>query len=405
VTTIGVSLNISINTIRCPLPLSGVWPIIPPLYYIMASLCPGGSPKAVQALSLVLSIGTLGIFYWLIRHLEFIQPRFKKYCLLCASLLPSFVIRSNFISNDALAFFIGALIFLQTYLYIQRPCLRRQNVLALYLGLGLLTKGTFVFFVPPLVCLVLIMQWKATQGLRKSIFSLFVFIGIFTCLGAYKPIANRIHYGRPIVFNMDVNEGCFASQGPVYNGLKSFYDINIFKLIENDSFPFIRSYPLLLYKSFWFQYRPYADQSLLARIGHYNQKATLLLGIVPSILVLIGILQCLSLIRDLCKYKEMPLGQFNNILYRVFCCFLFLFNLLMIVYYTHKFDVWSSVQAKYIFPSFFGFIVLLHAGLDLLVKRWTALAKPIYYCLNVLYISFGMYFFTSMIISSLQCSV
>jgi len=89
----------------------------PPLYYLMAApiLEVYGTEKAVQFLSLCLSIGSLVILYILVFKSGLIRGRLPQlYSFLVVCFLPQFVTDTLWVSNDTLAIFLGALIVWQS---------------------------------------------------------------------------------------------------------------------------------------------------------------------------------------------------------------------------------------------------------------------------------------------------
>jgi 4-amino-4-deoxy-L-arabinose transferase-like glycosyltransferase len=367
----------------------------PPLYYILASLFFSGGEKIIQAFSLISSIGTLSVIYWLIKKLEFIQPlAIKKYCLLLASTLPQFIMFSNYISNDSLSFLIGSLIFLQIFLYINKPSRTRQNILAVYLGLGLLTKGSFLFFIPPLIFLVVLINFKKRMSRKQSIISLLIFISIFLALGSYKGIQNIIHFRRPIVFNIENPRPWMKHQRPTYIGLRSIYDINILKLCKypTRSEHTKHSYPLMLYGSFWYQFVPESDFTMNKTVFKYLGSYIYIFALLPTLLFLIGSLRILFCVKSVVGGKISNGPPFNKATYEVFSLFLLLSSLVVPFYLGARFDVCSAFQGRYLFPSFFSIVVIFNSGLDYLRKRYAIAQKVVYLLLGCLYLLFLLYF-------------
>jgi 4-amino-4-deoxy-L-arabinose transferase-like glycosyltransferase len=368
----------------------------PPLYYVLASLFSRGDAKTVQGFSLLLSIGTLFVIYWLIKNLRFIQPlKIKKYCLLFACTLPQFIMFGNYISNDTLSFFIGALISLQIFLYINKPNWVRQNILALYLGLGLLTKSTFLLFIPALILLIGLINVRKKIGIKQNIISLLIFISIFTTLGSYKYIQNIIHWGRPVVMNLDARPPEFiVNQRPTYAGLKSIYDINIFKLCRHPTISeYTRhSYPLMLYGTFWYQF--ISESNFKGNMTKFRYLGSLIyiLALLPTLLFFIGFSRILFSIKSALSRKKPDEPEFNKITYEAISLLLLFSNSLMTIYLGGKYDIWSLFQSRYLFPSFFSIIILFNSGLDYTGRRWAIAQKVVYPLLSCLYWAFILYF-------------
>jgi len=369
----------------------------PPLYYVLASLFLYlGDAKIVQVFSLVLSIATLFIYYFLIKNLYFIRPfTTKKYCLMLVGLLPQFIMFGNYVSNDTLTFFIGSLISLQVFNYINNPCFRSQNILALYLGLGLLTKATFLAFIPVLLFLIIIIKIRQRISPSKIIAYLLIFGLMFSLIGSYKFVQNQIYLSKPFYNNLDSNEPWLKKQKPTYIGLKSIYDINLVKLV---SYPTItphtsHSYPLLLYGTFWYQYIPESNfkgnRSPLKYLGSFIY----IVAVVPTLIFFVGFLRVIYSGHKLLSYRRLSKIYFNKLLYEIILVGLLMMNILMVVSVGVKYDVTSVFQSRSFFPSFGGIIIIFSSGLNLL-KRYKKIKPLIFGSLNCLFILFLVYFIT-----------
>jgi len=363
----------------------------PPLYYILASLFFSDNVKTVQLFSLILSIGSIVVIYRLIKSLNFIQPlKTKRYCLLLACTLPQLIMFGNYISNDTLSFFIGVLIFSQIFKYIYNPNMINQNILAVYLGLGLLTKGTFLFFIPVLLLLIILINLKRKINFKKIALSLLVFICIFLALGSYKYVQNTVHFGRPIV-TYNTNE-------PMYIGLesvlKSISDVNILKLLR---YPTVsehtnRSYLLLLYGTFWYQYIPESNFEGNMTVFKYLGSCIYVLALVPTLIFFIGSFKILFSIKNLFRHKISEELLFNNTIYEAISLFLLLSSLLMIIILGVKQDLWSWFQSRYMFPCFFSVIILFNSGLKYINRKNKMIQNIATYSMVCLFFLFITYF-------------
>ena len=365
----------------------------PPLYYLLASLFFPAGARITQFISSISSIAALYIIYCLIQKCEFIRTREKKYCLLLASLLPQFVVFGNYISNDSLSFFIGSLIFFQIWKYVTRPNMINQNILAIYLGLGLLTKGTFLSFIPILILLVVLTNIRKRIGLKWSIISFLSFVSIFLTVGSYKYVENIITHQRPIVHNLDANPSWAKLQRTTYKGLSSFYDVNILKLCK---YPTVsnhtsHSYPLMLYGTFWYQYIQQLNFFGNTTKSEYLGKYIYILAILPTLLFFIGVFRILFSIRSTFICEKLY-ESFNASFYESVSLFLLLSNLILVIITGIKYDVWSCFQSRYLFPSFFSIIILFNSGLDYLRGRHAIVQEVVYALLRCLFLLFILYF-------------
>ena len=377
-----------------------------PLYYLLSSLFLYlGSIKTVQFFSLCISILTLIIFYWLIKNIPYIHS--KRWCLSLVCFLPQLILYGNFISNDTLSFLTGAFIFLQLFHYCNRPTLINQNVLALYLGLGLLTKGTFIVFIPILLGLVIILNYKHKVPLKRLVFSLVLFSAIVFSIGSYKFIENTYYLGRPFVHNLDPNPRWADSQRPTYKGPSSIYDVNLLKLVRNPTIaPQTRhSYPLMLYGTFWYQYIPesiyntkiplwssyfFDTSSFQGNSTKYTFVGSLIycFALIPTFLFMVGFFKILFL-----PFAKNPLEKdFIRSTYASTSALLFLANVALIVYAGIKYDVWSCFQSRLVFPSLFAFVLFFDDGLNYLLTRFKKAQNSIYGSLTCLIILFLSYF-------------
>jgi len=375
----------------------------PPLYYFLASLLFSHGVKMVQALSLAFSIGTLTVMYFLIKKLEFIQPlALKQTCLLFVSSLPQFIMFGNYISNDSLSFFIGALIFLQIYRLLLKPTLLNQSILAILLGLGLSTKGMFLLFIPVLILLVIMINLRSKTGLKKSIIFTVIFVAIFTGLGSYKGINNMMHFGRPIVI-IDKDTEWIKYQSPTYAGFKSLYDVNVLKLVK---YPVLsehtqHAYLLMLYASFWYQYLPESDFKANLTGAKYLGSLIYILALLPTFLFLAGFLKTASFIKKLFKLPGLISINSGSTVYEVVCLLLLASNFLVFILLACKYDVYSAFQGRFLFPSLFSLVVLFNSGFRYLQKKLPGAQKvvfPLMICLDLLFILyFGIEIFRKVI--------
>src|SRR5262245_59764157 len=165
----------------------------PPLYYFLAAFFFRlGSLPAVHGLSLILSIATLLLIAHLLRQLPWINEKIQPWCLALAAFQPQFVMFGLFISNDALAIFLGVLIFYQCRRVQVMPSLFNHLLLGIWLGLGLLTKAVFVVFLLPITLLVWMTarQQPSTNHQPSLRFAWVVLITI--ALGSYKYVENFV---------------------------------------------------------------------------------------------------------------------------------------------------------------------------------------------------------------------
>ena len=100
---------------------------------------------------------------------------------------------SLYVSNDTLAIFLGAAIVWQTRRFIQITGWKDGLLFAILTGLGLLTKATFLAFVPVLFVLVVFM-FAHKESLTKASWAAGAFLAIALSLGSYKFIDNYVRF-------------------------------------------------------------------------------------------------------------------------------------------------------------------------------------------------------------------
>lgn len=177
----------------------------PPLYHILAvPLALLGEQKTVQVLSLLCSIATLWILKRLISDRQlFPTPLAQNAALALAAFSPSLIVHSLYVSNDTLAFLLGAACFWALREAMTRLHWRSISVLGATVGLGLLTKGTFLSFVPVIpLCVVLVRRRLGISPSRAVLYAL-CGLGLAGALGSYKFAENMVTHGRPIVHGLD----------------------------------------------------------------------------------------------------------------------------------------------------------------------------------------------------------
>ncbi len=371
----------------------------PPLYYLLAQIFYAGDStkgrlKSLQSFSLLTSILTFIILFWLTKR--YIQSsRAAFYSALLVALLPQFIAFGNFVSNDSLTNLFGALICLQAYVFIASGQFRHLFLLALWLGLGLLTKATLLAFIPVIIPLVIFVQIIRRQKIITVVVQTLIFCFLFSAFGSYKYLQNYRHFGRPFIHNTDplVQKATgwpwAESQKGTYKGLSSFLDWNIAKLIKEPTWSEStrHSYFLLLYGTLWYQY--IHESNLEGNLTRFKYFGSLLylLAIVPTIIITMGGIKFFFDCGERLKTKDLDLPFIQ----KAFSILTFLSTLAMIVFIGYKTDVWSCFQARLFFPAIWGMIVLFAQGLELIEKK-ARLFSLVRILLCLLFVSFVCYF-------------
>ncbi len=374
----------------------------PPLYYLLAAPVYGitGSAKCAQLLSLAFSILTLLIVYRLLYAKRLIaDEQARQYAFIFACALPQFVQFGLYLSNDSLAICLGALLILQVVRYAASRSLRDLALLGLVTSLGLLTKATFLTFLPVLFFLVLWVGLRRGDSRQRAWATAFAILVLSAGLGSYQFIRSYRETGRPFFSNLDPSDPWSVKQAESYRGPSSFLDFNFSKLLRS---PVLSSqtdgaYPLLLFGTFWYQHIPesnfVAGKVLLGRLA----STMYLLGLIPTALFLYGLFRML---KDLPLYlsgvpppqnkliprdprpadeesrtPEQPSTLDDSLVVaRYAAVFFLLLNFALLLTVTAKYHVWSIMQARLLFPSFTGGLVAFGAGAEALTRHKAAAA-------------------------------
>lgn len=347
----------------------------PPLYYLIAApWALGGDLKRAQILSLLLSIANLVVLQRLLRSSALLRdPRARVHAFLLLALLPQFVIFGMFVSNDALAFPLGSLLFAQWMLYVDRPTLGRLVGVGVGLGLGLLTKGTFTAFVPAGFAVVLTVGLRRRLGLAAHARALALLTVTTVGLGCYKFVENTVLFGTPVVSNDELEQAWLVRQQGTVQGLSSFVDVDLPRLIRH---PFVgeetsHSLPLLFYGTFWYSY---IHESNLDRTRRHPYtivpRAVYAAGALPTLLMLWGFLVWLA--RNARPWKSLRASPevFRRRLLETAFVVTLLFNFATVLSWGLKHDAWSFFQSRLAFSAIFAVGLLLGIGFESLAGRF-----------------------------------
>ena len=371
----------------------------PPLYYVLAQLFYSGDSsmpglKVLQLFSLLTSLLTFVVFALMInRFIE--SERVRRYATLFAACLPQLIMFGNFVSNDSLANFFGALLFLQGYLYIERPSPGRKVGLAVILGLGLLTKGTFLAFIPIVAALVIVVEARARKRWTAVVLNTLLVMALGLGIGSYKYVQSYRHFGNPFIHNADpliqkaTKWNWAAAQKGTYTGLGSIFDWNIPKLMLHPTLgeETKHSYFLMMYGTFWYQYL--YESNLMGNKTGFRTLGSLiyLLALVPTLLMFLGACDACARLKAAFSGRKLE----DRTLQNVFSVLAFATALSLVISLGIRIDIWSCFQSRLFFPAFWGVVVLFASGLAR-VERRPKIAGVVYPLLNVLFVCFVLYF-------------
>jgi 4-amino-4-deoxy-L-arabinose transferase-like glycosyltransferase len=366
----------------------------PPLYYFLAApLLHLGNLPAVHALSLILSIATLVLIAILLCQTPWVTDKFRHWCLALAALQPQFIMHGLFISNDALAIFLGVLIFFQCRCLQQKPSRFNACLLGTWLGLGLLTKATFLAFVGPLILFIWMVRRQHRLPRRWLLSELSLFLLFASVLGCYKYAENFFLFGNPVVSNLDLWAWA-RSQQPTWIGPQSLFDFNLSKLVRNPiiSISSAHSYPLMLYGSFWYPLIPESTfhGNLIAPINRLG-SLIYIVALCPTLLTGVGAVQ-MAMAAARFGSEATPIPSADNgdrAVYEGSLLLTLVLNLVLILIVGWRSDVWSVFQGRLLFPSYFVFLLAFNRGME-----WAQSSRPMMIATRSLMISLLVLFLT-----------
>lgn len=344
----------------------------PPLYYLLAApiYATTHSHKAVQSLSLIFSLLTLLFLYYLLirKHLiGSVKGRLLAFGIPAIGM--PFVINSLYESNDSLTVFMGTLLLWSVHKYWRNQSRSNLWLIGVIEGLGLLTKGTFLGFLPVLVVFIwgttVRWQWRrATAGLAAvSAFSV-----LALTLGSFKYAQNLADYGNPWISNVDLqsDRAWVISQRGTVRGLGFLFNINVAKIVAQPAAvgDNLHSFPLMLYGTFWYQF---IDEGSFVtnRMAPTKYLGSLIyvVALMPTAVMALG--ACLP-----------TLGWFSgrrppsaSSTFTVAAVALFVTSLLLVLLLELRTDVWSFLQARYLYPSLLGPLLLFGGGVTLAQRQ------------------------------------
>ena len=300
------------------------------------------------------------------------DQRSSRYAFLMACFLPQFVLFGLYVSNDTLAVLVGAVIVLQVPRFVATPTIQQAVLLALLVSLGLLTKATFLAFLPALFVLAAFVLLRRGWSARKAFAAALALSMLAGGLGSWRFVQNYREVRNPFVSTLDSGHKWVIEQQSSYRGAISFFDLNLLKLLVSPSVsPKTEgAYPLLLYGTFWYQHIP--ESNFIGSSSapfYYLGSMIYVLALVPSLVFIVGLFLLVKRLPRFVTTFDFS-QQEDQLLLVGFITVLFLFgNLALIIAVALKYHVWSLMQGRLLFPSFCGLLVPFGVGASALPKR------------------------------------
>jgi len=399
----GEVINFIMEKGRLPLTREIFCAMHPPLYYVLALpffyFDNVHNQKIVQIFSLLLACGNLYLLYLLCKNL-LSDILTRNLAFLLAVFLHSFVTFSLYVSNDTLAYFLGTYIFYALHKYIQKPSLSNEIVIAALLGLGLLTKGTFLAFGPSLGLVVILSLWKKNLPTKLIIGRLILFGIITLTLGSYKYVENYIAEHRLIAHNIDFFY--YMPANTFISIKKSLLNFNLKQLVKFPTYfegdPMLEHvYPIIFYATFWYKFcEPLNGFELGSRTSFkYIGSIIYIIGLLPSILILLGaFLKSISIFKFSGKLKSSNSESFEKGLEEAAWLSILLMSILLVIIAGLKYNVWVCFQSRLFLQAFFPIIWILYAGLNYLKPKSVFLFNTSVLSLLFVSILYIVYYFT-----------
>jgi 4-amino-4-deoxy-L-arabinose transferase-like glycosyltransferase len=377
----GEVINFIIEKGRLPLTREVFCAMHPPLYYLLALpffyFDNVHSQKITQIFSLLLACGNLYLLYLLSKKV-LSNILVRNISFLLAVSLHSFVTFSLYVSNDTLAYFLGTCILYALHKYIRKPDLKNEITIAALLGLGLLTKGTFLAFGPSLGLVVILSLWKREVPIKNILGRLVLFGFVTFLLGSYKYLENYYAEHRFIAHNIDF---FYYMPANTFIGIKSILYFNLKQLVKYPTFfqgdPMLEHvYPIIFYATFWYKFcEPLNGFELGSRTSFkYIGSVIYIVGLIPSVVILLGtFLKSVSVFKFLGKLKSTEKASFEKGLEEAAWLSILLLSILLVIIAGLKYNVWVCFQSRLFLQAFFPIIWILYAGLKF-IREKSALA-------------------------------
>jgi len=398
----GEVINFILEKGRLPLTREVFCAMHPPLYYLLSLpffyFDNIHSQKITQVFSLLLACGNLYLLYLLCKNL--LQDTVvRNVAFLLAVFLHSFVTFSLYVSNDTLAYFLGTYIFYSLHRYIQNPTLRNEVMIAVLLGLGLLTKGTFLAFGPSLGLVIILSLWKRNLS-PQLILGRLVLFGIITLvLGSYKYLENYYAEHRLIAHNIDF---FFYMPANTFIGIKSILYFNLKQLVKFPTYfqgdPMLEHvYPIIFYATFWYKFcEPLNGFELGSRTSFkYIGSVIYIIGLLPSILILLGaLLKSISVFQFAGRLKSSSRESFTKGLEEAAWLSILFMSILLVIIAGCKYNVWVCFQSRLFLQAFFPIIWILYSGLKFVKEKSTIAFHVSAFSMLAISFLYLIYYFT-----------
>ena len=354
----------------------------PPLYYLTAlPFYVIGGLKLVEFYGLITSCINLWLMAKLVK-MTIKDAEIRNLSFLLATFLGTYLIYSLFVSNDTLSVLTGTWIFYNLIKYLREQTLKNVVVLSLSTGLALLTKSTFIPFVP--IILVVIFLVNFSKPFWKMVYTMILCGAIIGFSGTYKFVENYRWQHKVFVHNLDIFK--LPGNSIFYQGPQSYYNINILTLIKDPNLssrnPSIHSAPLLMYGTFWYKHQYFENNLTFGNYSgfRYIGSVFFILGIIPTIVILIGLAllfrQGFMLLFFTWRQQYGTIIFWEKI-FRATCLVLLLGSVATMFTGVIKYNDWAFMHTRLLVHVFYPTVLLLATGLSFIKRNKPNLLKYI----------------------------
>jgi hypothetical protein len=285
-----------------PLASDGFSMYHPPLFYglaagLVSAFDPTRGTLAEQAvlklIPFLCGLGMVWITYAVMRRVFPRDPLPTFFAVMFAGTLPVNIYMSAYVSNEPLlALLIGAAVLVATPLLLgPEQSSRRLAALGTILGLALMTKYTALITVPVIVFFVGF-ELVLAEGMRLRRAAAIcgsVLIGAIL-IGGWVYVRNWIHFGDPLIWNLDVPGGLPWWQPPGFRTVD--YYLGFGESLRHPFYSLFHSFWDAYYSTSWGDGAPPSIYHLEQRHAYWNYDAMLvgyLLALPATALVGVGI--------------------------------------------------------------------------------------------------------------------
>lgn len=287
----------------------------------------------VKILPCFASCTILPVFYRICSQLR-LSKRATGIAVVIMAFHPTFFILSASVNNDTLMILFFLIAILYTIRWYQNPCFKNILLLALSIGLGMMTKlsmGVIALFTGPVFLIVLIKyikkkQWKPLLG------QFFAFAGVCFPLALWYPIRNLILFDQPLAYVLTIDNADLYRGG--YTFAQRFLFFPFHQLLQPVYCDPFKDYNLWLYT---------IKCSLFGEFTFERPQLFAVLLIIGNVLLIA--VSLISMIYVMIHFKdENPLARFGLF-------FIWAVQMLSFIQFNILFPFGCTMDFRYIVPT------------------------------------------------------